>query len=193
MQKDVITYYLEMESKDWFIPKPQYKEKMDIRFISNDVFQQWTLFVGVGLPWRWYSRLKWSPAEWNEYFKASDPKCYLAFSENKLVGYFELVMGEANVLEIRFLGLFPFGIENGLGGYLLSHALDVAWGMGAQKVWLHTCTSDHKSALHNYVARGFRIKSQTEEMEEIPLKEEYLKDVTDFMSQYIDLYKEYWN
>jgi ribosomal protein S18 acetylase RimI-like enzyme len=66
-------------------------------------------------------------------------------------------------VEIKSLGLLPRFIGQGLGGHLLTVAVERAWapiedgGMGATRVWLHTCTHDHPHALHNYQARGFRV------------------------------------
>lgn len=186
MIERTITYYLEMLDKSEFKPKEGFKEKIEIKPISNDIFQQWMLFVGVGLPWRWYSRMGWSPDEWNNYFENNDSRAFLAFRENQLIGYFELLFGVQNEVEITFFGLFPRHIGAGYGGYLLSHAIETAWNSGVSKVWLHTCTSDHKSALSNYIARGFKIVKETEAEEDIPDKEEYLKLVNSFMGKYID-------
>jgi hypothetical protein len=41
---------------------------MVIREVENDAYLNFMLFAGVGLNWRWYSRLGWSYKEWDEYF-----------------------------------------------------------------------------------------------------------------------------
>jgi GNAT superfamily N-acetyltransferase len=51
--------------------------------------------------------------------------------------------------------LAPGFIGKGLGKWLLTRAVQEAWVLGATRVWLHTCTLDHPSALANYQARGF--------------------------------------
>jgi len=38
---------------------------------------------------------------------------------------------------------------------LLAHCLPLAWEHHPQRVWLHTCTSDHPSALAFYQKIGF--------------------------------------
>ena len=54
-------------------------------------------------------------------------------------------------LGVRFIG-------KGMGGYLLSQANEKAWLLeNTQRVWVHTCSLDHPSALKNYQARGFSI------------------------------------
>lgn len=52
-------------------------------------------------------------------------------------------------------------LDWGFGGGLLSHAITSAWEWpGTRRVWVHTCTLDHPSALQNYQARGFVLYDQ---------------------------------
>jgi ribosomal protein S18 acetylase RimI-like enzyme len=192
MLERTTTYYLEMLDKTEFKPKAGFKEILEIRPISKDIFQQWMLFIGVGLPWRWYSRLSWSPTEWKNYLENNDVRTNLAFHNNKLVGYFELLFHQKTEVEITFLGLFPGFIGEGLGGCLLSHALDISWNSGADKVWLHTCTTDHQFALSNYIARGMKIAKEFELDEPMPEKQEYMDYVNHFLSGYIDMNNQFW-
>jgi hypothetical protein len=37
----------------------------------------------------------------------------------------------------------------------LDEAVQRAWALAPNRVWLHTCTLDHPAALSNYLARGF--------------------------------------
>ena len=55
-----------------------------------------------------------------------------------------------------------------MGGHLLTAAIDRAWGMGADRVWVHTCDLDHPSALPNYQARGMRVFRVEQKVEELP-------------------------
>lgn len=192
MIEKVTTFYLEMNDIKEFKPKNGFKEILEIKPISRDVFQHWMMFVGVGSPWRWYSRLKWTVEEWEHYLKNTDTHSFLAFSKEHLVGYFELVRSISDI-EIKFFGLFPAYIGSGYGGALLSHAIEIAWNMDAEKVWLHTCTADHKDALANYVARGFKIVNQTEDMENIPGREEYIGLANQFINQYITKISGAWS
>jgi len=44
----------------------------------------------------------------------------------------------------------------------LSEALKFGFRKNTKKVWLHTCSLDHKHALKNYLGRGMKIfKSET--------------------------------
>jgi GNAT superfamily N-acetyltransferase len=71
-------------------------------------------------------------------------------------GYFELREHDDGSAEIAYFGLLPAFIGRGWGKYLLTRATQAAWELGPNRVWLHTCTLDHPSALPNYLKRGFR-------------------------------------
>jgi GNAT superfamily N-acetyltransferase len=58
---------------------------------------------------------------------------------------------------LSYFGLLPPFLGQGIGGALLTAAIERAWAMDARRVWVHTCTLDHPAALRNYQARGFRL------------------------------------
>ena len=41
--------------------------------------------------------------------------------------------------------------------HLLSEAIKFSLSNGSNRVWVHTCSLDHKNALQNYQARGMEI------------------------------------
>jgi hypothetical protein len=44
----------------------------------------------------------------------------------------------------------------------LSEAIKKSFILGTKRVWVHTCSLDHKHALKNYLSRGMKIfKSET--------------------------------
>ena len=65
-------------------------------------------------------------------------------------------------VEIAYFGLLPEFIGRGLGGALLTSAIEEAWrtSSSVSRVWVHTCTLDHPGALGNYQARGMVIYKQ---------------------------------
>ena len=75
-------------------------------------------------------------------------------------GYFELNT-EGRDVELAYLGLLPIFVGKGLGGGLLSAAIENAWGAETKRVWVHTSSLDHPYALKNYQDRGFKIYSET--------------------------------
>ena len=58
-------------------------------------------------------------------------------------------------IELSFFGVTPALIGKGAGRALLQHCLPLAWEHYPQRVWLHTCTSDHPAALGFYMKFGF--------------------------------------
>ena len=44
-----------------------------------------------------------------------------------------------------------------LGSYLLSEAIKKSFEKNTKRVWVHTCTLDHKHALNNYLSRGMKV------------------------------------
>lgn len=188
MELKVRTIFLEVKKKAGFIPKEGYKDRIEVREIANDAYLGFILFAGVGLPWKWYSRIGWTINEWDEYFSSGRVKTFLGFDKNKLIGYYELENGTDNDVEIKFFGLFPGFMGRGLGGMLLSHAVESAFSGNAERVWLHTCSSDSEAALGNYISRGFRIYREEENVENVPQKEELVKMISDFYRRYIDHY-----
>ena len=70
-------------------------------------------------------------------------------------GYFELRRDRDGGVEIAYFGLLPEFTGRGLGGHLLTAAVERAWAPGPERVWLHTNTLDHPAALPNYLKRGF--------------------------------------
>jgi ribosomal protein S18 acetylase RimI-like enzyme len=153
------------------------------------VYLGFILFAGVGLPWRWYSRLSWTIEDWEAYFSGSRVKTFLAFENNVIIGYYELEYCENKEVEIKFLGLFPRYLGQGLGGMLLSHAVDSARVNKNERIWLHTCSIDAGSALDNYLARGFKIFRETLQIEDIPDEAELLKSISNFFEGYISKFK----
>ena len=69
---------------------------------------------------------------------------------------------EASKCEVAYFGILEEFIGKKYGGYLLSEALKLGFRKNTKKVWLHTCSLDHKHALKNYLGRGMKIfKSET--------------------------------
>ena len=65
-------------------------------------------------------------------------------------------------VEIAYLGLLEEFQNKKLGSYLLSQAIQKSFKRDINRVWVHTCSLDHKNALNNYIARGMKIfKTET--------------------------------
>ena len=80
-----------------------------------------------------------------------------------MVGYFELIFHPENKeVEIAYFGILEEYYGKKLGGYLLSEAIKRAFIFDIKRVWVHTCSLDHKNAFLNYISRGMIIfKNET--------------------------------
>ena len=87
------------------------------------------------------------------------------------IGFFELV-AQRRGIKIEGFGLVPSQRGRGFGSALLSLATVEAFSLGAARVWLHTATDDHPSALPNYLARGFSVYREQELKNPMPTKAE---------------------
>jgi GNAT superfamily N-acetyltransferase len=113
------------------------------------------LYRDVGKQWFWRDRLTWSDTELADYLASPDVSVWELFLDEASAGFFELRRETDGSVEIAYFGLAPAFMGQGLGGALLTRAVEEAWSFGAQRVWLHTCTLDSPRALPNYIARGF--------------------------------------
>ena len=98
------------------------------------------------------------------YLARPDVRLWILRDAAGIGGYFELVRGSDDSIEIAYFGLVPSRHGRGLGKLLLAHAIAEGWRWGATRLWLHTCTLDGPAALPNYRARGFEpFKRETYE------------------------------
>jgi GNAT superfamily N-acetyltransferase len=113
----------------------------------------------VGADWAWVDRLAWSDNDWTGWVAVPGHELWTAYEGDDLAGYFELHPDDdrPGSTELAFFGLLPGFSGRGLGGWLLTRALERAWVSPAtRRVWVHTCDLDSPGALPNYRARGLR-------------------------------------
>ena len=157
----LITTYLEMRSQDQLCPK-----RADARFQVREKKQRdWRfnrdLYFRVGEQWDWNDRRSWTDHAWKEYAMAPELRTFAGHYDAVLAGYYELRRDRDGGVEITYFGLLPEFIGRGLGGALLTSAIEEAWSPCGEieptRVWVHTCNRDHPQALANYKARGLVV------------------------------------
>jgi GNAT superfamily N-acetyltransferase len=128
------------------------------------------LYTAVGGDWYWRERLSWSYAKWLTWLSRPEIETWMALESGTPAGYFELEAQPEGSVEITYFGLLPRFTGKGIGGYLLTQAVDRAWHLrpSVRRVWVHTCTLDHAGALPNYLARGFTVFKEEEYQVELP-------------------------
>ncbi len=112
----------------------------------------------IGKDYRWLDRLSWDDQNWINYVENFNIKTFILKDENNLIGYFEQIFhfNQKNC-EIAYFGILKNYYGKKYGGYLLSEAIKKSFKEDIKKVWLHTCSLDHKNALKNYISRGMKV------------------------------------
>tara|TARA_B100001540_G_C15580185_1_gene539173 strand:- start:125 stop:637 length:513 start_codon:yes stop_codon:yes gene_type:complete len=151
--------YLEINSiKDLKVSKNPNKN-CKINLIDPPDFQLNKFFYKqVGKEHRWIDRLVWDDNKWISYVENPKVKTYILKDIENLVGYFEIIFDfQKKHSEIAYFGILSEYLGKKYGGYLLSEAITKSFEKSIERVWVHTCSLDHKNALKNYQARGMKI------------------------------------
>jgi ribosomal protein S18 acetylase RimI-like enzyme len=118
------------------------------------------LYADVGRDYHWVDRLGWTDDDITRYLADPALELWVVRAKGETAGYFELRRHDDGAVEIAYFGLLPAFTGQGIGKFMLTKAVERAWALGASRVWLHTSSLDHTSALSNYLARGFSIWKQ---------------------------------
>jgi len=119
-------------------------------------------YLEIGRDFDWVDRLGWSAERWQDW--AEHVETWLAVDRGTPAGYAELHRRPDGSVEIPFFGLLAPFVGRGLGGALLTRAVERAVQLGGGRVVLQTCELDGPHALANYQARGFRVVRETVEL-----------------------------
>ncbi|MDA9629820.1 GNAT family N-acetyltransferase [Candidatus Pelagibacter sp.] len=159
MTQKVKRSYLEINSLQDLkgVPKPSENYSLDvldpINFQLNKFF-----YKNIGKQHKWIDRLVWMESKWINYVSDEKVKTYILKNNDELAGFFELIFHfEKKEVEIAYFGLLKDYQNKKLGSYLLSEAIKKSFVKNINRVWVHTCTLDHKNALNNYISRGMKI------------------------------------
>ena len=159
MTQEVKRNYLEINSLEDLNQgsKPSDDYSLDlldpINFQLNKFF-----YKNIGNKHKWVDRLIWTEEQWINYVSSKNVKTYVLKRKDDLVGFFELIHHqEKQEVEIAYLGILEEYHNKKLGSYLLSEAIKISFKNKIDRVWVHTCTLDHKNALNNYMTRGMKI------------------------------------
>ena len=164
MTKEVQRNYLEINSIEDLKEVIDLKEEYSLNLLEPQNFQLNKFFYkNSGKKHKWIDRLVWTENQWIDYVSSEKVKTYVLKYKDDLVGFFELIFhSEKNEVEIAYFGILEEFQNKKLGSYLLSQAIQKSFKRDINRVWVHTCSLDHKNALNNYIARGMKIfKTET--------------------------------
>ena len=159
MTEEIKRNYLEINSLQDLIEGNKPTEDYSLSLIDPINFQLNKFFYkNIGKKHKWVDRLTWSEEKWINYVSAENVRTYVFKFKDDLVGFFELIYHlEKNETEIAYFGILEEYHNKKLGSYLLSEAIKKSFQNNTKRVWVHTCSLDHKNALNNYVSRGMKI------------------------------------
>ena len=159
MKNQVKRNYLEIKSIKELV---EVKKPLETLFIEKVVPSNFQLnkffYKEIGKKHSWIDRLSWSDNNWINYLNNKGVLTYILKNKEDLVGFFEQnIYIEKNDCEIAYFGILEEYIGKKIGAYLLSEAIKKSFKNGSKRVWVHTCSLDHKHALDNYLSRGMKV------------------------------------
>ena len=159
MTQEVKRSYLEINSIQDLeeVQKPSVDYSINlldpINFQLNKFF-----YKNIGKKHRWVDRLVWTDNQWINFVEDKKVDTFMLKKVNEIAGYFELIYhNDSNEIEIAYLGLLEEYLNKKLGSFLLHSALKKSFLKNPKRVWVHTCSLDHKNALKNYLSRGMKV------------------------------------
>ena len=153
----VVRTYLEQRTPEALRPALSKDPALRLhRADPGDVSLFRELYHDVGGAYHWRDRNALSDEQLRAHFRSAGVEVWVLYYEQQPGGFFELQRHGDGSVEIVYFGLTAAFFGRGLGKHLLTRAAESAWALGANRVWLHTCTLDGPAALPNYVSRGFR-------------------------------------
>ena len=159
MNKEIDRNYLEIFSLRDLVVSKKPSNEFIVELIDPANFQLNKFFYkNIGKKHRWFDRLVWTDKQWIDYTVDKKVKTYVLKKEKDLVGYYELIFHtEQNEIEIAYLGILEEYQNQKLGSFLLTSAIQSSFLLNPNRVWVHTCSLDHKNALDNYLSRGMKV------------------------------------
>jgi len=117
----------------------------------------------VGKNHFWRDRLLWSDEEWKKYINKKNLETGIMKINENMVGFYEQEFHEdKNEMELIQMGILKEHQGKKLGSYLLKHIIQGTHNRDIERLWVHTCSLDHKYALNNYLSKGLKIFKKEE-------------------------------
>ena len=164
MTQKIIRNYLEIKSYEDFKKVKKPSENYSVELVDpKDFLLNKFFYKNIGKNCQWIDRLIWTDLNWMEYISDERLSTYILKDKDEICGYYEILFNrDIKEVEIAYFGILEEYFGKKLGGYLLSEAIENSFKNGISRIWVHTCSLDHKNALGNYLTRGMKIfKSET--------------------------------
>ena len=155
----IVRNYLEIKSLTELKDKKKPNDNYIVEKVFPDDFQLNKFFYKqIGKNHHWNNRLVWDDKKWIDYVSNPNIFTFILKDNEDIAGFFELIYHkDKSEVEIAYFGLLKNYIDRKLGGYMLTEAIKTSFSYKVKRVWVHTCSLDHKNALKNYLSRGMKI------------------------------------
>lgn len=151
---------LEMRARPPARPLPDSPLRL-VRWARPEPAKYRALFMRVGAPWLWYSRLAMSDAQLRAAIDRPETQVHAVVDRAGIeVGLLEFTHPEPDWCALDYFALVPELAGRGHGRWLMAMAMALMWRPGVAFVRVNTCTLDHPSALNFYRAQGFEPVSR---------------------------------
>tara|TARA_B100000780_G_scaffold45397_1_gene28248 strand:+ start:3309 stop:3815 length:507 start_codon:yes stop_codon:yes gene_type:complete len=117
----------------------------------------------IGKDHFWRDRLLWSDKEWIKYLDNKNLEIGIMKIKDELVGFYEQEFHrDKNEMELIQMGILKEYQGKKLGSFLLKYIIQNIFDRNIERLWVHTCSLDHKHALNNYLSKGLSIFKEEE-------------------------------
>ena len=159
MSEEILRKYLEIKSPDDLNEVLAPNSDYSLNLVDKKDFQLNKFFYKqIGKNYQWTDRLIWTNQNWISYTSKKNLSTFVLNNNENIVGYFELIFyKDKKEVEIAYFGILEEYFGKKLGGFLLSEAIKQSFLLDIKRIWVHTCSLDHKNALQNYLSRGMKI------------------------------------
>ena len=152
-------FFLEIKKKEFLDKLPSLPNKIKV-FLDKekDININKFFYRQIGKDHYWRDRLLWSDKEWHKYINNINLETGVMKLQDELIGFYEQEFHkEKNEIELIQMGVLKKHQGKRLGSFLLKYIIYNAFSKNVEKVWVHTCSLDHKHALDNYLSKGFKV------------------------------------
>jgi len=148
--------YLELRQPPATVaPRPRQEQ---VRIERLDVAGYLALYRAVGESLKWDQRTRMTAADLEALLNSPSLRIHvLRDADGRALGFCEFDRSSFPEVEMKNFGLIPAAYGRGLGSWLLATALHVEWESGPARIWLHTDSWDHPSAVPVYEQAGFKV------------------------------------
>jgi len=165
---DATVTYLEMTDAPERVPLPSPGEKHAVlRSDKTSVAFYRYLFNTIGEDYHWTDVRLMSDLALAALLADDKVDVFVLYVDGEPAGYVQLDRRTGNDVEILYFGIMPHFIGRKLGPWFLDWTIRHAWSLGPDRVWLHTCSLDHPSALPLYQKAGFEVYDRRTEKENL--------------------------